>query len=298
MDAGLWPEEQARLHVERNHAGFDALAAWLSEHGVKRVGLEASGGYETEVIDALQARGFDVISFNAYRIRLFAKAHRRLAKTDRADATVIAHATAVLPVRPSRRRADRLDPLVEMLTYRRRLCDWIVDCASQLEHLKDKVLRRQTQRRSASLARKRAAIDQKLAASIAASPAHRALAQRLRGVPGVGPVLAQTLIALLPELGQLSRRKIASLAGVAPFDHDSGGHRGERHIQGGRTTLRHVLYMATLTAMRHNPVIAAFATRLAGKKSKVIIVACMRKLLVILNAMVRDNTDWRRSSAA
>ena len=119
------------------------------------------------------------------------------------------------------------------------------------------------------------------------------LSRRLQTVPGVGPVLTASLIALLPELGHLSRRAIASLVGVAPFDRDSGKSRGERHVQGGRTSLRHVLYMATLAAIRCNPVLTAFAKRLVGKKPKVIITACMRKLLVILNAMLRDRVDWQ-----
>lgn len=299
LDIALWPDEEtATLHVDRSEAGcFDKLANWLTDHGVKRVGLEASGGYEIEVMDGLQARGLDVIRFNAHRIRLFARSTGRLAKNDRADAAAIAQATAVLRVKRPKSRSCVLDPLVELLTYRRRLCDWIVDCANQLEHVKDQVLRRQTQRRQASLARDQATIERKLAALLAASPDWNALAQRLQSVPGVGPVLAATLIALLPELGRLSRRQIASLAGVAPFDDDSGKHRGERHIQGGRTALRHVLYMATLSAMQHNPAIAAFAKRLVGKKPKVIIVACMRKLLVILNAIVRDTTEWRLAAA-
>ncbi len=177
------------------------------------------------------------------------------------------------------------------------MCDWLVDCANQLEPLKDKALRRQTERHKIALVRDRAAVDAKLAETINAADAWHELGRRLQTVPGVGPVLAQTLIALLAELGQLCRRKIASLAGVAPFDDESGECRGERHIQGGRTALRHVLYMATLAAMRYNPVIAAFAKTLAGKKPKVIIVACIRKLLVIINAMVRDKTDWRSSVA-
>ena len=115
-------------------------------------------------------------------------------------------------------------------------------------------------------------------------------------MPGVGPVVAAVLVALLPELGTLSRRAIASLAGVAPFDDDSAGRHGTRHIQGGRAVVREVLYMAALTARRYNPDIAAFAERLAGKKPKVILVACMRKLLVILNAMLRDGTDWRATA--
>jgi transposase len=293
LDIALWPEASATLHVARDTAAsFDKMAAWLHEHGVSRVGLEASGGYEIAVMDALQARGFDVIRFNARRIRLFAQANGRLAKNDRADAAAIAQATAVLRTRPTKLRPRGLDPLVELLTYRRRLCDWLMDCTNQREHLKDKALRRRIERRQVGLERERAEIDAKLAERLLDCEQWHELARRLQTVPGVGPVLATTLIALLPELGTLDRRAIASLAGVAPFDDDSGRSRGERHIQGGRNTVRHVLYMAALIARRHNPVIAAFAKRLAGKKPKVIVVACMRKLLVILNAMIRDNTDW------
>ena len=294
LDVAIWPDDAEVLHLERDDTDcFERLAIWLRERGVVRVGLEASGGYEIEAIDALEARGFQVIRFNAYRIRMFAKANGRLAKNDSADARVIAQATAVLATKQPRPRQRALDPLVELLTYRRRLCDWLIDCDNQLEHLKDKALRRLIERRKTSLIADRAATDARLAEAIDASDTWYELARRLRTVPGVGPVLAHTLIALLPELGTLSRHRIASLAGVAPFDDQSGRIRGERHIQGGRAAVRHVLYMATLTAMRHNPVLAAFAKRLAGKKPKVIIVACMRRLLVILNAMIRDGTDWR-----
>jgi transposase len=262
-----------------------------------RVGLEASGGYEIAVIDALQARGFEVVRFNAQRIRLFAKAKGRLAKNDRADARTIAQATAVLPDQaPPQRRRD-LDPLVEHLTYRRRLRDWIVDCTNQLEHLTNKALRRKLTQRRAAWQNELAQHDKTLARLVDQHDEWHGLEQRLRAVPGVGPVLAQTLLALLPELGQLSRRAVASLGGLAPFDDDSGRRTGERHIKGGRAVVREALYMATLAAMRCNPVIAAFAKRLTGKKPKVIIVACMRKLLVILNAMLRDGTDWQAKAA-
>jgi transposase len=296
LDITLWPGK-TELHVDRNTDGYARLVAWLGEHEVDRVGLEASGGYEIEVIDALQARGFEVVRFNAQRIRMFAKAKGRLAKSDRADALSIAQATAVLPDQaPPQRRRD-LDGLIEQLAYRRQLRDWITDCTNQLERLRDKLLRRKTERRRDALRRELAVFDSKLAKCVAEHDDWNGLEQRLRSVPGVGPVLAQTLIALLPELGKLSRRAVASLAGVAPFDDDSGRRSGERHIKGGRAAVREALYMAALSAKRHNPAIAAFAKRLAGKKPKFIIVACMRKLLVILNAMLRDGTDWRAQPA-
>jgi transposase len=299
LDIALWPEDNpATLHLDRAAADcFDELAAWLAAHQVAKVGLEASGGYEIEVMNALQARGFEVVRLNATRVRQFARATGRLAKNDRADAAVIAHATTVLRVKQPKRRPRELDPLVELLNYRRRLSDWSVDCTNELEWLKDTALRRKTQLRQAGFEREMAEIDRKLAALLAKAGPSQDLVRRLTTAPGVGPVLATTLVALLPELGHLTRRQIASLVGVAPFDDDSGQRRGERHIKGGRAKIRHVLYMAALSAMRCNPPIAACAKRLEGKKPKVIIVACMRRLLVILNAMVRDGTDWELKTA-
>jgi transposase len=139
----------------------------------------------------------------------------------------------------------------------------------------------------------RARQDKAIAALIAAYPDWSQTARRLQTVPGVGPVLAATLVALLPELGRLSRRAVAALVGVAPFDDDSGKRSAAREIEGGRETVRHVLFMAALAGRVHNPVLAAFARRLAGKKPKVILVACMRKLIVTLNAMLRDGRDWQ-----
>ena len=292
LDIALWPGQET-VHVATTPAGYRQLTAWLIEHGVERVGLEASGGYEVAVIDALEADGFQVVRFNAQRIRLFARAKGRLAKNDRADARGIAQATAVLVDTPPVPRRRDLDPLVELLNYRGHLRGWITDCVNQLEHLTEKALRIRVARRRAMFERERAEIDARLAALVEAHADWRVVAARLQSVPGVGPILAQTLIALLPELGTLSRRAIASLVGLAPYDRDSGTHRGQRHVTGGRAAVRQVLYMATLSAKRYNPVLAAFAGRLAGKKPKVIITACMRKLLVILNAMLRDRADWR-----
>lgn len=297
LDAALWPTRQ-RLHVSHDAAGLAQLAAWLGEHGVERVGLEASGGYEIAVIDALQAAGFTVIRHNALRVRRFAEAKGRLAKNDRADAETVAQFTAVMAYTPASERRHALDPLVELLSLRRMLGDWLTDCANQLEHLRDATWRKQLRSQQGGLRRRLARLDARLAELLAAEPEWSMLERRLRTVPGVGPVLAATLIALLPELGQLSRRAVASLAGVAPFDDDSGARRGERHIRGGRATVRKALYMAALVGKRHNPVLAAFAARLAGKKPKVVVVACMRKLLVILNAMLRDRTDWTMPPAA
>ncbi len=296
LDVAIWPTRE-EIRVSRDAAGLALLIGWLGEREVARIGLEASGGYEREALDALQAAGFEVALLNALRVRCFAKAKGRLAKNDRVDARTVAQFTAVMVEQvPPQRRRD-LDELVELLTYRRQLKGWCTDCTNQLEHLRDRALRKTIAQRQASFERDLAKIDTKLADLIAEHDDWSALARRLRTVPGVGPVVSASLVALLPELGSLSRRAIASLVGLAPFDDDSGNRQGERHIKGGRKAVRDALYMAALSARYHNPPIAAFANRLAGKKPKVILTACMRKLLVTLNAMVRDGTDWGGKAA-
>ena len=303
IDAAIWwpgLRDKVQARFDQTPEGLEQLGDWLMEHRVSRVGLEASGGYEVAAMDALQARDLMVFRLNAQRVRQFAKAKGRLAKNDKVDALVIAKAVTVLPDEeedaPLRRRD--LDPLVERLTHRRRLRDLISDCDNHLEHLADPQMRGWTIALRAQLKARIAVLDKDLAARLAQLGPLSELAGRLRTAKGVGPLLAQTLIGLLPELGKVNRRQIASLVGVAPFDDDSGQRTGARHIKGGREAVREVLYMATLSAIRFNPTIKALAQRLAGKKPKVIIVACMRKLLVILNAMARDAADWRDPAAA
>lgn len=282
------------LRIARDGGGLGDLVAWLRRHGIGRVGLEASGGYERMVIDALQAEGFAVVRHNATRVRLLAGFRGRLAKTDRIDARVIAEATYLTTAEEAvaRRRQD-LDPLVDHLAYRRQLQDWKTDTENQLEHLRDKRLHRQLERHRARLALELLAVEKAIRDLVKKNEDWSRLARRLMAVPGVGEILAFTLIALLPELGSMSRRAIAALVGVAPFADDSGMRRGQRHIRGGRGAIRNVLYMAALAAKRSNPAIVAFADRLRpNKKPKVVIVACMRKLLVTLNAMLRDGTDF------
>lgn len=291
LDVALAPTRET-CRVRRDPAGLAELARWLDAQAVARVGLEASGGYERLVIDHLSAHGFSVDLLNPLRVRRFAEAKGRLAKNDRADALTVAQFIAVMDAAPRPARRADLDPLIEHLTLRRRVGTWMTDCDHQLEHLRDPRLRRTVTLMRAGFARRVAALDRKLAALVAAHTEWRALSRRLQSVPGVGPVLAHTLIGLLPELGRLSRRAIASLVGVAPFDDRSGKRDGERHIKAGRKAVRAVLYMAALVAKRHNPAIAAFAARLAGKKPKVIVIACARKLLLMLNAMLRDGQDW------
>ncbi|SED29242.1 transposase [Rhizobiales bacterium GAS191] len=297
LDVALWPKRDEVSRFKRDAAGLEELAFWLRERHVVRVGLEASGGYEREVIDALEAQGLEVALLNPLQVRRFAQAKGRLAKNDRVDARTIAQFTAVMIEAPQPGRRRELDSLSEHLLFRRQLRAWIDDCGNRLEHLRDKALRRKIEAKRVKLRAELAAHDKALAKLTAEHADWNGLAKRLRTVPGVGPVLSQTLIALLPELGHLSRRAIASLVGVAPFDNDSGQRSGKRHIKGGRGAVREVLYMAALSAKTHNPIIAEFAKRLAGKEPKVMLVACMRKLLVILNAMMRDGMDWQVKTA-
>jgi len=304
VDAALWwPGKKTRSETPRfarDAAGLEQLTAWLKADEVCRVGLEASGGYEREVLEALEAAGLEAFRFNARRVRQFAEAKGRLAKNDRIDARVIAEAVAVLPdedAPPTVRRRD-LDRLAERLSYRRQLTGWVTDCANQLEHLREADLHRRLKLRQAALRRELDRLDKELAVLVAANPQWRQLDRRLQTAKGVGPVLAHTLIARLPELGRLSRRQIASLAGLAPMDKDSGERSGKRRTRAGRRAVRNALFMACRSASRFNPPVAALAKRLAGKPDKLMMVACMRKLLVTLNAMVRDGKDWTPSAAA
>jgi transposase len=293
LDVALWSKAPQTLRVTRNANGLAQLIDWLNQHNVVRAGLEASGGYEREVVDALEDAGFRVKLLNPRQVRRFAEAKGRLAKSDRIDARIIAEfVTKMVDEDPARRDRSR-DRLIEHLNVRRQIQGWIDDCDNLLEHLRNPDLRKATQTRQAGFKRALVKQDAKLAALIASQPDWAETARRLRTVPGVGPVLSQTLIGLLPELGRISGPAIAALVGVAPFDDDSGKRSGARKIAGGRMAVRNVLYMAALSGKRYNPVLAAFAARLKGKLPKVIIVACMRKLMVILNAMLRDGRDWQ-----
>lgn len=284
-----------RFEASNDPAGHDTLLARLAPRIGCVVALEATGGYERAVLRRLQAAGHAARLLNPLRVRRFAQACGLLAKNDRIDADVIARFAAAVPA-PEPIPADpSLDPLVEHVSYRAQLIEDTVALENQHSHFTDPGLRAELASRIAALKAAKRAVERRIAALIAKHPGARAQARRLQSVPGVGPVLAATLIAQMPELGHITRRQIACLAGVAPFDDDSGKRQGYRAIKGGRKAVRNVLYMAALVAKRHNPVIAAHARTLnaLGKKPKVIITACMRKLIVILNAMVRDQEDWK-----
>ena len=282
----------------------DGLAVRLSELQVAVVLLEATGGYEAEVAGALQAAGLPVAVINPRQARDFARSIGLLAKTDAIDARALARFAAVLVQRPDFERfikplaSDEQRGLQALVLRRRQLVDMLTSERQRLQ-----VSHRSTRHSLGKTIRfLRAQIEQLDGELAQHLREHEAgLAKLLDSMKGVGPVTLATLIASLPELGHLDRREIAALVGVAPFNRDSGRWRGQRHITGGRFAVRMVLYMATIVAVRHNPPLRAFYQRLvaAGKRKKVALVASMRKLLTILNAMVRDcamfNPEYQRA---
>ncbi len=277
-----------------------ALAAALKPLGVALVVMEATGGYEAALACALQAAGLPVAVVNPRQARDFAKSMGRLAKTDRIDARMLAELAAVLVRRDDlasliRPLADaQQQALAAMVTRRRQLVTMMLSERQRLQ-LAIAVVRPSIE---AMIEAIRKQLDDVEAQMVSHVQAHYAeLDKLLRSAGGIGPVASATLIAELPELGTLNRREIAALVGVAPMANDSGNSKGRRRVQGGRFEIRRVLYMATLTAARHNPAIKAFYDRLkaAGKLPKVALVACMRKLLTTLNAMVKTNKPWDKS---
>lgn len=260
--------------------------------------LEATGGLEELAVSMLGAAGLPVVVVNPRQVRDFARSTGRLAKTDRIDAKILAHfGEAIRPeVRPLANEQAHL--LSALVTRRRQIAEMLVAERNRLRTAhRESCLR--IQDHISWLKQELGDLNKSIHKAIQESPIWCEKEDLLRSVPGIGPVSAATLLADLPELGQLDRKKIAALVGVAPFNRDSGTLRGQRSIWGGRAHVRSVLYMATLSAIRHNSVIKTFYDRLilAGKKQKVALVACMRKLLTILNAIIRHSSQWRTPSA-
>jgi len=280
--------------VPNDEAGHTALVAALTPLRPTLIVLEATGGYERAVTVALAAAGLPVVVVNPRQVRDFAKATGQLAKTDQLDAAVLARFAA--QVQPALRPVPdaTTHALRELLTRRRQLVAMLGQERNRLAQARDRAIRRDLQQHIRWLERRVTTSDDELHQQIEQSPVWRVRDQLLQSVPGIGPVTAQTLLASLPELGALNRKQIAALVGVAPLNRDSGQWRGRRHVWGGRAPVRHALYMAALVASRHNPALRAFYTRLraAGKPPKVALVATMRKLLVMLNAMLAHQTPW------
>ena len=281
--------------TSRDDTGLAELIARVQELAPELIVLEATGGYEAIVASALAAARQPLAVVNPRRIRDFAKAVGKLAKTDRLDAAIIAHfGEAVRPaVRPI--EEGEAQALGERVTRRRQIIEMMVAERNRARLVRQKSIRKAIERHLALLQQELSDIDKDIDHAIRQSPVWQADAELLDAVPGIGKVTTRVLIAELPELGKLNRRQIAALVGVAPFNHDSGKKAGRRAITGGRATVRAALYMAALVASRSNPVIAAHYEKLRsiGKTGKQALVACMRKLLVILNAMLRDKTHWK-----
>ena len=291
--------ESAGQQVLNDERGIGGLVRQWQATPPTLVVVEATGGYELALVGALGAAGIPVVVVNPRQVRDFARATGQLAKTDRIDAQVLAHFAArvrptVRPLAPET-QAD-LDALV---SRRRQLREMLTAEQTRLAMPSVRSVRQSLRKHIAYLERELHATNHDLGELIKASPVWREADDLLQSVPGVGDITARTLIAALPELGTLDRRAIAKLVGVAPLNHDSGKHHGQRRIWGGRSDIRHVLYMAALVATRRNPVIRAFYLRLraGGKPAKVALVACMRKLLTILNCILKTKRPWQPISA-
>jgi len=288
----------ARWTVTNNASGLAQLQERLQAAAPSLIVLEATGGYEVAVVAALATAALPVVVLNARQVRDFARATGRLAKTDAIDAGVLAHFAEVVrpPVRPL---PDAMtQDLQAWLTRRRQLVDMLL-AEEQRRSRAPRAIQRQIDQHVRWLRAQLGAVEKDVAQTLRESPVWREQEDLLRSVPGVGPILTTTLLGDVPELGQLNRKQIAALIGVAPLNRDSGTYRGRRAVWGGRARVRATLYMATLTAARYNPLIRAFYERLvaAGKPKKVALTACMRKLLTILNAMIARRTAWKPPAA-
>jgi transposase len=292
LDVCIWPTGKC-MAFANDRQGRAALVRALRRCGPAAIGLEASGGYEREPIKAMLNAGLPVRRLNPLRVRQFAQALGLMAKNDRIDAEAIARFVATVPQRELARDPAR-EALAELVTTRRQLCDELTRCTNQAAHACQPVVRRIAARRVARLKADILLLDKAIAQIVAGNERIARRTALLRSVPGIGPVTAATLEAFLGELGSIEHRQAAALVGVAPFDRDSGAFRGQRRILGGRKPVRDALYMAALVGSIRNPILAAFKQRLAaaGKPAKVVLVALIRKLVTIINAMLRDDRPW------
>lgn len=288
LDASMAGNHRRFMH---DAAGYSALIAWLQPHAPQLIAVEASGVYEQMATAALQAAGLAVARVNPRQVRDFARASGKLAKTDRIDAHMLAaYAQALRPAAATAMTPLRVE-LSALVTRRRQVVDIYAEEQDRLHATLHAAMREDIRTHLALLKERIETFNRAIAALVKTAPALAAAYRRLIAVPGIGPVTAAVLIAELPELGRVSPGQIAALVGVAPMNHDSGAMRGQRHIRGGRKSVRCVLYMATLTALRCHPAIRPFYQRMRdqGKPPKVAITAAIRKLLVQLNAMLRDH---------
>jgi transposase len=290
LDVALGSES---LRVPNEAQGVAGLIERLRKLEVELVVMEATGGYETQAASAIAGAGLKLAVVNPRQVRDFAKATGRLAKSDRIDAHVIAAFGQAIEPEIVRLPDEQARELQDLLLRRSQLVGMRVQESNRLA-LMQGAMRKQIKSHIAWLDRAIDEVNTDLTARLRQSPAWCEKDELLQSFKGVGPITSGTLMTSLPELGALDRRAIAALVGVAPFNRDSGAFRGRRAIWGGRAHVRHILFMAAISAIRSNPVIKAFYERLIarGKPHKVAVIACMRKMLTILNAMLRSNTPW------
>ncbi len=293
LDVACRPAGQACRHTN-DPQGVAALVAWLAGLSPTLIVLEATGGYELDLAAALAAAGLPVAVVNPRQARDFAKATGRLAKNDPLDAACLAHFAEAIRPQPRPLPAAEVRALDALLARRRQLLDMLTMERDRLGTCHDGRIRADLEAHIRWLQGRVSDSDQALKEAVQHSPVWREKDDLLRSIPGIGPVASRTLLGALPELGQLSGRQAAALAGLAPYDDDSGTRKGQRFVQGGRADVRCVLYMAALAAAKHNPALKAFKERLAraGKKAKVILTAVARKLVVLANAVLKSRRPW------
>ena len=298
LDLHVRPENR-RLSTTNDTSGFKEILGVVPEPKTCLIVIEATGGYERLLVESLLKAGHYVAVVNPRQVRDFARSLGVLAKTDTIDAAVLSRYAESARPRTMSITPENQAQIVELVTRRRQLIDLRTAEKNRLELLRVKSVRKSIEQVLKVLQKQILTIEKQIASLLESDDDWNDKAELLLSVPGIGPTTVASLLADLPELGRLSRQEIAALAGLAPYNHDSGRFRGKRSIWGGRRAVRDALYMATLTAMRCNHVISSFAERLKadGKPFKVIITACMRKLLVILNTMVKNNTHWESENA-
>jgi transposase len=297
LDANVCPEGR-KVSVSYDQSGLLQLRSQLPAPGTCLIVIEATGGYQRRVVADLLDAGHLVAVVNPRQVRDFARAWGILAKTDRIDASVLALFGQHVRPRTVAKTAEKQAELQELVTRRRQLVILRTAETNRLETCSSRDVRKSIQQMIDRLNKDIQKIEKSILSYLESDDDWRGKAEILGSTPGVGPTTAASLLAELPELGQLNRQQISALAGLAPYNHDSGRFQGKRSIWGGRASVRSVLYMAALSAKRCNPVIRAFADRLeqTGKPFKVVITACMRKLLVILNTLLKTNSHWNSNS--
>jgi len=294
IEVAFLPEAQP-LSLSNDAAGFRQLRERLQGLAPCLIVVEATGGYERRLVADLIDFGWAVALVNPRRVRDYARGVGCLAKTDRLDAAVLARFAREVQPHPLAKTPEKQRELEELVNRRRQLLGLQTAESNRLEMAVGRQAQQSIQKVLKLLQRQIEQMNKAIAQLIESDDTWRRKDEILQGVPGIGKVTSATLVGELPELGQLDRQRVSALVGLAPYAHDSGQHRGQRSIYGGRASVRKALYMAVLTAKRHNPLIRRFADRLqkAGKKFKVVMTACMRKLLVLLNQLIKTDTPWR-----